>query len=363
MQDFIPDYSALAAVVLSALMSFAFSRVGRDVHQSSHLATLAARHLQAVQAAHAAPTARLGGFAILIGTMCGLMLSGAGNDFHVAAIAAGALIVFGAGAMEDLGFAVHAVNRLLAAFAAAATTAAMLFLSPSGSVISLETGLEIVVAIGILVFTAGMTNALNLVDGLNGLAVAVTLTSCGSLAWLSFDASQPMMGVMALVIGAAAIGFGFLNFPSGSIFLGDGGAYAIGFVMAWCGAILVLTGTGIAIPAILLILFWPLSETLMTILRRLAAHRPVMSPDFDHSHQLALRALLRLRPELSRETANPRATMLLLPFIVAPPLCGVAFADDAVIATLIGIGFFLLHALSWRIMAGFVGGPAPRSAR
>ena len=88
---------------------------------------------------------------------------------------------------------------------------------------------------------------------------------------------------------AAVLGFMVLNFPLGKIFLGDGGAYALGHLLVWSAIILINYASDVSAFAILLIFFWPVADTGLAIWRRWKLGNPTDRPDRLHFHQLAMR--------------------------------------------------------------------------
>ena len=127
----------------------------------------------------------------------------------------------------------------------------------------------------------------------------------------------------------AVLGFMVLNFPMGKIFLGDGGAYALGHLLVWSAIILINGATDISAFAILLVFFWPVADTGLAIWRRWKLGNPTDRPDRLHFHQLAMRFLeIRFFGRDRREIANPVATLILIPLISAPQVLGVLFWDD-----------------------------------
>ena len=125
------------------------------------------------------------------------------------------------------------------------------------------------------------------------------------------------------------LGFMVLNFPLGRIFLGDGGAYALGHLLVWSAIILINSSTEISTFAILLIFFWPVADTGLAIWRRWKLGNPTDRPDRLHFHQLAMRFLeIRFFGRDRREITNPLATLILIPLISAPQLLGILFWDN-----------------------------------
>ena len=184
-------------------------------------------------------------------------------------------------------------------------------------------------AILFTIFAAvGVVNSFNLIDGLNGLSSYVAISVAFSLSIVAFHAGNIQISIFLILVIASVLGFMTLNFPFGKIFLGDGGAYALGHVLVWSAIILVNSASEVSSFAILLIFFWPVADTGLAIWRRWKLGNPTDRPDRLHFHQLAMRFLeIRFLGREKRELANPVATLILAPLISAPQILGVLFID------------------------------------
>jgi UDP-N-acetylmuramyl pentapeptide phosphotransferase/UDP-N-acetylglucosamine-1-phosphate transferase len=175
-----------------------------------------------------------------------------------------------------------------------------------------------------LLITAGVSNGFNLIDGVNGLAGLTAIGAAVSIALISQQAGLSTMVSLSMILAAVILGFFVVNFPFGFIFLGDAGAYTIGFVLCWFGIAVLVLAPGISAWAILLTLFWPLADTLFAMYRRNRANRDAMSPDRLHFHQLVMRGLeICFLGRKRRHIANPLTTVVLAPFIIAPQVTAV----------------------------------------
>ena len=240
--------------------------------------------------------------------------------------------VFSVGLTEDLGYDMSPKTRLIAS-AASSLVAILLFkvwLENLG-IPGVDT-LLIFAPFGILftIFaTVGVVNAFNLIDGLNGLSSYATVSVAFSPSIIAFQAGNTQVSIFLVLMVAAVLGFMVLNFPMGKIFLGDGGAYALGHLLTWSAIILINDANEVSAFAILLIFFWPVADTGLAIWRRWKLGNPTDRPDRLHFHQLAMRFLeIRFFGRDKREIANPLATLILIPLISAPQVLGVLFWDD-----------------------------------
>jgi UDP-GlcNAc:undecaprenyl-phosphate GlcNAc-1-phosphate transferase len=142
-----------------------------------------------------------------------------------------------------------------------------------------------------LLWLVGMTNAINLIDGLDGLAAGVTAISAGTLFFVALRTHQLGAALLMLALCGAALGFLRYNFSPASIFLGDSGSYFLGFILA-CASIIGVFKTTLVVALIvpLLVLGVPIFDTVFAVLRRFKERRSLFSADNKHIHHLLLRA-------------------------------------------------------------------------
>ena len=312
----------------------------------------------AVQSAHSGFVPRVGGLAIYISILVLIPLLSFGfiplsvvfdlDAEKLTLLILSAAPVFAVGLAEDLGYGMSPKARLIAS-AASSLVAILLFnvWIESLGIPGVDT-LLMFAPVGILftIFaTVGVVNAFNLIDGLNGLSSYVTVSVVVSLSVIAFQAGNIQISIFLVLIVAAVLGFMVLNFPLGKIFLGDGGAYALGHLLVWSAIIMINRATGISAFAILLVFFWPVADTGLAIWRRWKLGNPTDRPDRLHFHQLAMRFLeIRFFGRHRREIANPVATLVLIPLISAPQVLGVLFWDnfEASVLSTLGVGVFFV---------------------
>lgn len=140
---------------------------------------------------------------------------------------------------------------------------------------------------------AGIANAINIIDGFNGLASVVTICMLFSLGYVAWQVNDMFILIAALIVAGAAAGFLVWNYPAGLIFLGDGGAYFLGFMLGELSIMLVVRNQEVSTWYALLLLIYPVFETLFSVYRRffLRGKSPGM-PDGIHLHSLIFRRLL-----------------------------------------------------------------------
>lgn len=140
---------------------------------------------------------------------------------------------------------------------------------------------------------AGIANAINIIDGFNGLASVVTICMLFSLGYVAFQVNDMFVLVAALIVAGAAAGFLVWNYPLGFIFLGDGGAYFLGFMLGELSILLVMRNPQVSTWYAALLLIYPVFETLFSVYRRffVRGKSPGM-PDGIHLHSLIFRRLV-----------------------------------------------------------------------
>lgn len=140
---------------------------------------------------------------------------------------------------------------------------------------------------------AGLPHAFNLIDGYNGLAAIVALVICAALAYVALVVGDRNLAAVLVVMVGATAGFLFWNYPRGLIFAGDGGAYLWGLVIAVASIQLVQQHTRVSPWFPMLLLIYPVWETLFSIWRKAARGQSPGVADALHFHQLIYRRIVR----------------------------------------------------------------------
>ena len=256
--------------------------------------------LQGVQKNHARAVPRVGGLAIALGLaalLAWVAFTQPGHAGEMALLFACGLPPLLTGLAEDATKQVGIRTRLLAT----ATSGALAFFLLGAQLTSVNlpcldwlmgfTGFSLFF---IMVAVAGVANAVNIIDDCNGLASVVVAISLLSLAYVGWQVGDSLIVSMALAVGAL-LGFLLWNWPRGLIFLGDGGAYFIGYLVAVLSFLLVARHRGVVTPWYPFLLFiYPGFENLFSIWRRKVVRGASPGlPDGLHLHQLVFRRLVR----------------------------------------------------------------------
>ncbi len=241
-----------------------------------------ARHI------HAHPTPRMGGIAIFLGFLVSVLLF-VPVTRPVRGILIGAVLIVATGAVDDVVNLKYWI-KLLAQIAAAVVAVAhgvVIEVLMNPNVFSENESLLIgVLSIPVtILWIVGVTNAVNLIDGLDGLACGVSVISSMTMLAVALLVSEPSVAVILAALMGACIGFIPFNFNPAKIFMGDTGALLLGYVLATVsimGMFKFYAVMTFLVP--LLALALPLLDTLFAIIRRLIHGQNPMTPDRSHLH-------------------------------------------------------------------------------
>lgn len=254
--------------------------------------------LSGPQKFHSASVPRIGGISIAAGVLAATLAHLQGNPapaFEITLLLC-TIPTFAIGLTEDLTKTVSVRIRLL--FTAIAAGLAGHYLGaqiPRLDIPYIDYLLTIpFVAFVFTVFAiTGLSNAYNIIDGFNGLSSMVGIITLLGLAYVSFVVDDTFITYLSLMMASSIMGFFIWNYPRGLIFLGDGGAYLIGFWIALMSVLLVARHPQISPWFALLINAYPILETLFTIYRRkIHQGKSPGQPDGMHFHTLIYRRIL-----------------------------------------------------------------------
>jgi UDP-GlcNAc:undecaprenyl-phosphate/decaprenyl-phosphate GlcNAc-1-phosphate transferase len=166
-----------------------------------------------------------------------------------------------------------------------------------------------------MIAITGLSNAFNIIDGFNGLSSMVGMIALLALGYLAVTLNDRPIAFLSFTMVAAILGFFILNYPRGLIFLGDGGAYLIGFWTAVLSLLIVANHKEVSPWYALLINLYPVIETLFSIYRRwIHQGKNPMHPDGTHFHSLIYRRILVDRV-LKNDPSGLSANALTSPYL------------------------------------------------
>lgn len=242
---------------------------------------------------HDHPTPRLGGLALFAGFIAGVLPFMDVSE-PVRGILLGSLIIVATGTADDLVSLspwVKLVLQTLAAIVAVKHGVVIHILTNPNVTASADTIPLGVLSVPItLVWIVGMTNALNLIDGLDGLAAGVCGIGCASMLAVSlFLPGATDVSVLLAALGGACLGFLPSNINPAKIFMGDSGSLLLGYVLSTAsvlGLFKMYTLVAFAVPVLTLAL--PLTDTVFAVVRRLYRGESPFKPDRGHIHHRLL---------------------------------------------------------------------------
>lgn len=269
-------------------------------YQHLHTHVTGDSQLSGPQKFHTKVVPRIGGIAIFLGLFAAALirwLQDTSTDINLFTllICSSPAILFGLA--EDMTKRISVRTRLLAT--AGSALLAGYFLNAWIDRIDLI-GMDTLLAIPAvsILFTciaiAGLANAYNIIDGFNGLASMVAIIALLAITYLAIRVGDNSIAVVALVMVGALAGFFLWNYPRGLIFLGDGGAYLIGFWIATVSILLVYRNPKVSPWFAILVNCYPIFETLFSIWRKkIHQGKSPGQADAAHFHSLIYRRIIR----------------------------------------------------------------------
>ena len=292
-----------------------------------HQAKTAGHHFQdhdlsGPQKFHAAPVPRVGGIGIFAGVLAGIVLMWFRQPdiaWSATLLLICALPAFGSGLTEDLTKTQSPRRRL---FFTAVSAAMAVFVLDASITSAAIPGLDWVLSFGagaavVTVFVvAGVANSVNIIDGFNGLASMCAMLILMSVGYVAFQVGDTLILALAVAGVGAVLGFFVWNFPSGLIFLGDGGAYFLGFYLAELAILLLHRNPSVSPMFPLLVCIYPVFETVFSIYRRvMLREQPAGMPDGIHLHSLIYRRIMRWAVGKTSKRSQTRRNSMTSPYL------------------------------------------------
>lgn len=314
----------------------------------------------APQDVHVRPAPRIGGLSLFAAATSAFAWAQTqdvpGSDQRAMwCLAIAALPTFLSGLAEDVVRNVSPRRRLVLTVASAALGVwlldAVLKRTDIPGLDSLIVWYPVAVALTLLAVT-GVSNAINIIDGFNGLASMCVLFMLLALAYVAYQVDDSFVYQTALILAGAVLGFFVWNYPAGMIFLGDGGAYFLGFVVAELGVVLIGRNPQVSPLFPLLLCVYPIFETLFSMYRRSVVRGvAAAAPDGIHLHTLIYRRVVRTALTRKGEQRTTALNSMTSPYLWALCLTSVIpsvlwWRNSAIMAMFIGlfaIAYVLLY--------------------
>ncbi len=275
---------------------------------------------EGVQKFHKGTIPRIGGCGLCLSLLISaffLFLEKNPFSHNVLIIIFSAMPVFFSGLLEDITKKVSPFWRLSAGFASGAI--AFFMLNARIQAVDLpifDQMLEFKFLS--LLFTcfaiSGVSHAFNIIDGFNGLASGVAIMVFGAYAYVAFLVNDFFLQWFSLLMLFSVLGFFVLNYPFGLIFLGDSGAYLLGFVSALIGVLLVAHHPEVSPWFPFLLVIYPVWETIFSMYRRIILRGTSPGrPDAIHLHSLIYKRIQKksVRTEKGKNNLNASTSKFL----------------------------------------------------
>lgn len=253
-----------------------------------------------VQKFHSGSVPRVGGIALLLAAIAGCVVSAVREEAlygSILLLLVASMPAFLGGLTEDLTKKVTPLVRLLLVM----LSGLLAFYFLDAKVVRLNIwGVDwllqfsLISLIATVIVIGGAANAVNIIDGYNGLASVVSVFIFAGFAYVAFYLGDRLLVATSVTMIGAIAGFVIWNYPKGLIFLGDGGAYFIGFMMGETAVLMLYRHPNVSAWFPLLLCIYPVFETLFSIYRKkfVQGRSPGM-PDGVHLHMLVYKRLVR----------------------------------------------------------------------
>lgn len=232
---------------------------------------------------------RLGGLAIYLSFIIGMLVLRP-EDPYALSIIIGSIIIVITGILDDM-IELSAKVKLIAQIAAAAIV--VIWGGVHVQFINLPFGGHIEFGYFsipmTIIWIVGITNAINLIDGLDGLAAGVSSIALITISGMAIIMGDGYVTAVASIVLASTLGFLIYNFHPAKIFMGDTGALFLGYMISVLSLLGFKNVTLISFIVPIIILGVPISDTFFAIIRRIVNKKPLSAPDKSHLHHCLLR--------------------------------------------------------------------------
>jgi UDP-N-acetylmuramyl pentapeptide phosphotransferase/UDP-N-acetylglucosamine-1-phosphate transferase len=351
------QFNVLFAIATAGVSSF-FMCIVILLTQPLHARFSMDSDLNGVQKFHSRPVPRIGSVALMVGLLAiplyiylfqqNISLHQYAQPMLFAVLAA--VPAFATGLFEDITKTVSVRARLIATFLSALLGAWLLGASLNRvDVIGLDfllqfTPLSLVVT---AIAVGGVANSVNIIDGFNGIASGVVTVILGGIAYLAYLVGDTVVMHLCLAGMGAAIGFALINFPTGRLFMGDGGAYLLGFWIGEMAVLLVVRNAQVTAWQLLAICAYPITEVLFSMYRRRVIRKVAPgAPDRLHLHTLIYRRFICTRVPAHPQKdwiRNAAVACLIVPWVAVTTTIAVRYGQTIAGAFLIALFQVLVY--------------------
>jgi UDP-N-acetylmuramyl pentapeptide phosphotransferase/UDP-N-acetylglucosamine-1-phosphate transferase len=322
--------------------------------QTKNWAASSINDIQGVHNFHKKAVPRIGGFSVFFGFSAALFLLD--SQLHLTLWLA-SLPVFIVGFHEDLSARISPLIRLISAFFS--IVVAFVWLDLRIDSLGFEwvdyvlSNYLIISILFTLLVVSGAVNSLNIIDGFNGLLGGYFILASLAIAYVAYTLGDDLMLNMSLILFVSTLGFFIFNFPFGKIFMGDGGAYFLGFMLAIIGLMLVGRHAELSSWLVLLIFIYPMYELLYSIYRRKAIHKTDASqPDANHLHSLVYRKLISCdRFKHNKVICNSMTSPIIWLFSLVGLIPAVVWFDNQTMLIVSSFVFMFIYTIIYKYIS------------
>ena len=297
------------------------------------------------QTLHTRSVSRFGGSAIFFSLLLVSLIDSSENYQFMRIALYCSSPIFILGILDDFQFQINAFFKLLIVFPSAFLSYYFLGVEAYSVDIPYVDSLfefEIFSVIFICFAIAGMVNAFNMIDGINGLVLLYSLTICILILLFQSSSLSPEINLFFVAIFFAILAVFVLNFPFGRIFLGDGGAYFLGIMLS-IGIVKYYQINALSPWYVFSVFIYPITDVFFSIIRRVISKASAVKPDSKHLHHIVYKRVKKIG--LESENTNHAITTLLIFILYFPFLLSANyFANNSLILQiqcLIFVSFYL----------------------
>ena len=307
-----------------------------------------------IQKFHECHTPRIGGIAIFCGLIIACFLSTTPETKLLKLMLIASLPAFAAGIIEDLTKKAGVNRRLFATILSG--TMAWWLTGYTLNHIDIQ-GIDILlsylpISLAFTVFAvAGISNAANIIDGFNGLSSGTMMICFSALGIIAWQVGDIDLMHTCLLLTIVTGGFFIINFPLGKIFLGDSGAYLLGFILAWVAVMLPMRNPTVSAWAPFLICSYPFIETTYSMGRRIIKQSSTSQPDIDHLHSLIkINVINRQFPNIPKHIRNSMVSPFCWTFVIISSTISVVYYKQTSLLMAASLGMFTLYAIIYKVL-------------
>jgi len=309
-----------------------------------------------IQKIHKVVTPRIGGLGIFFALYCSYFYSESQDYTILGSLIFSGFFAFIFGFAEDLTKRINITTRLFATFFAGIigwSISSVSLTHVNIYILDLALKNQIIAVLFTAFAIGGIANAINILDGLNGLASSMIIISLVAISLIAISVGDKNLFIAAATVAMGVLGFFVINWPWGKIFLGDGGSYFCGFALAWSCVLLVERNPSISPFCGLLLCIYPFTEALFSIYRRKLKLKNSTAPDIQHLHSLIFRRYFSNKIRLTHTLNNSFCGILVGLMALPPAFCAFYFKEDDMACKFLVLFFIFAYFLAYRRVIKF----------